>query len=127
MLQILFNAFRNPLGKGSKRVRKFLRLQKDTTGKFIWGNPSDPDPQSIWGFPYLLCEKAPSTTGVSTPFIVLGDFRYFALGRWPQNFSLDVEPYSKFKEFQTQFRIVNRWALAIGLANAFCHLLKAAS
>ena len=50
-------------------------MQKDTTGKFIWGNPSDPDPQSILGFPYLLCEKAPSTTGVSTPFIVLGDFK----------------------------------------------------
>lgn len=110
-----------------RTVLHYLRSAKDSNNAFVYAQPGGPVPQTIWGLPYATLEKCPSTSGTSTPFIALANPRYFCIGRRVQNMTLDVDPYSLFRYYQTQFRIVNRWALKIGLANAFVRLLTAAS
>ena len=53
--------------------------------------------------------------------------RYFALGRRLQSMTLDLDPYGLFTNYQTRFRIVNRWGMSIGLPGGFCRIVTAAS
>lgn len=110
-----------------RTVLHYIRTLKDSNNDYIYAKPGNGVPARVWEYPYLESEKAPSTTGADTAFVAFGDLRYFALGRRLQSMSLDLDPYGKFTEYQTRFRIVNRWGGSVGLANAFVRLLTAAS
>lgn len=102
----------------------YIRTGKaSTSGVYQWGQMASGDAPSIWGYNYIVSEKSPGTTGAATPFIVFGDLRNFILGRRFAPITLDLDPYTYFKESKVQFRIVNRWAAQIGMAGAFCRLL----
>lgn len=111
-----------------RTVFHYVRTMKDDQNAYIYGHPAAADPKAIWGLPYVLSEKCPSMTDddVSTALAVLGNFRYFALGRRRGEMRLFVNPFSLDKENQTRFTINTRWGAAIGLANAFVRLLTAA-
>ena len=89
--------------------------------------PAGGNPGTIWEIPYFESVKAPTTTGVSTAFITLGNWKKFYLGRKIGGMSLRIDPYGKFKENQTQFGVVTRWAPKIARAQAFTRLVTAAS
>ncbi|MFQ5841060.1 MAG: phage major capsid protein [Thermodesulfobacteriota bacterium] len=112
-----------------RTVFHYVRIMKDSNNAYIYGHPAAADPQAIWGLPYILSEKAPSMSddAVSTPFMSLANFRYFALGRRKGEMRLFINPYSLDKENQTRFTINTRWGPAIGLKNAFVRLITAAS
>jgi HK97 family phage major capsid protein len=90
---------------------------------YFWGNLASADANQIWGFPYIVTEKIVNTSGTSTPFMVLGNLKNMAIGNRLQNMTLDLDPYSYFKSYRTQYRIVSRFAIAIGQSTCFCRLL----
>lgn len=107
----------------------YVRTLKTTTDDYVFARPGAGVPGTIWEYPYSQSEKMPARSGAEAADVIaaFGNLRYFAMGRRLQNMTLDLDPYSKFKEYQTQFRIVNRWGMKIGLAGGFVRLLTAAS
>jgi len=110
-----------------KSVFHFVRTLKDSNNAFLYNPIGGAQANTIWGYPYTDCEKMPSTNSANSPFALFGNLRYFALGRRLQSTTLDVDPYGLFTTYQTRFRIVQRWGLAIGLANGFVRAVTAAS
>lgn len=106
-----------------KTVLHYIRTLKDTNNQFLFAQIGGQVPGTIWGFPYDETEKITGTTAANTAFLSFGDLRYFCLGRRLQTTTLDLDPYTYFKESKTQFRIVNRWGMSIGLSTAFVRLL----
>jgi len=109
-----------------KLTMHYIRTLKDTNGQFLFAQIGGGVPGTIWGFPYDETEQITGTSAADTPFVSFGDLRYFALGRRLQSMTLRADPYTKFLEDQTRFKIVNRWGMKIGLAGAFVRLLTAA-
>lgn len=110
-----------------RTVFHYVRTAKDNQNAFIYSPMSGPVPEAVWGLPYILHEKAPSSSGADTAFVSLGNFRYFIIGRRKGDMKLFVNPYSLDKENQTRFKVETRWGLEVGQANAFVRLLTAAS
>jgi HK97 family phage major capsid protein len=106
-----------------RTVFHYLRSAKDSNQAFVYAQPGASMPETIWGLPYRINEKAPTTSAANTAFISLGNWRYFCLGRRLQSMTLDLDPYTYFKESKTQFRNIDRWGLAIGLANGFVRFM----
>lgn len=107
-----------------------FRTLKDSNNNYIYAKPGAGVPPTIWEYPYTLSEKAPGTSTGSQANkapIVFGNMRYFALGRRLQSMTLDLDPYGLFTNYQTRFRIVNRWGMSIGLPGGFCRIVTAAS
>jgi len=125
--KLAVNKVTNPKFYMHRTVRHFLRTLKDSNGAYIYDQPTSGDAGYIWGYPIVLTEKAPSTSGAATAFLVFGDMKHFALGQRLGDMSLAVDPYGKFISYQTRFRVVTRWGLGIGLSGGFCRLLTAAS
>lgn len=111
----------------NKSAKHYIRSLKDTNGQFIFAQPGAGVPGTVWEYPYVDSEKAPSAPSANAAFLAFGNFKQFFIGRRVGAMSIDVDPYGKFDYFQTRFRMVTRWALSIGQANAFCRLLTAAS
>lgn len=107
----------------------YIRTLKDSQGNFIFAQIGGVPPVggTIWGFPYFVSEKITNTSGANTAFVAFGDFKKFYIGRRLGTMALDLDPYSLFTSYATQFRLVTRWGMAIGRASAFCRLLTAAS
>lgn len=111
-------------------IQFYIDTLKDSNGRYIYREPSDPAaPGKVWSRPIFESVKAPGDAqdAANTPFVALGDFKYYYVGRRVGIGSLAVDPYGKFDSDQTRFRIVTRWGLAIAMADAFCRLLTAAS
>lgn len=105
----------------------YLRTLRDANGNFIWASPASGQPGTIWGAPYRVSERITSTSAVSTAFAAFGDWKKVYLGRRLAFASLDVDPYSGFLTYQTNYRLVSRWAGAIARATAFVRGVTAAS
>lgn len=105
----------------------YVRKLKDTYGQYVFANPGAGVPGTIWEYPYFMSEKITNTSAVSTAFAVFGNFKKYYIGRRMAAGALDVDPYGKFDYYQTRFRIISRWALAVGRSTAFVRLMTAAS
>lgn len=105
----------------------YARVLKDSNGQYIFAQPGAGVPGTIWEYPYFMSEKITNTTAVSTALAVFGNFKKYYIGRRLAAGSLDVDPYGKFDYYQTRFRIVSRWALAVGRSTAFVRVMTAAS
>lgn len=113
----------------NKNTLTVLRKLRDTTNQYVFAPMANGLPSDLWGYPYIRSNKAPaqSATAVSTAFAVFGNFKHFLIGRRRGDMKLSVDPYGKFLEGQTRFKMETRWGLAIQLANAFCRLVTAAA
>jgi len=111
----------------NKAAKHYIRALRDTNGQFIFAQPGAGVPGTVWEYPYIDTEKAPSAPSAATAFLAFANLKQFFIGRRVGVMSIDVDPYGKFDYFQTRFRMVTRWALSIGQSNAFCRLLTAAS
>ncbi len=105
----------------------YTRTLKDTNGRPIYADPGALVPKTVYGYPMSVSEVISNTSAVSKAFGVFGDFKKFYIGRRLGFGALDVNPYTNFNTYQTQFRFVSRWALAIARASAFCRIMTAAS
>lgn len=105
----------------------YIRKLKNTYGEYIFAEPGAGVPGTIWEYPYFMSEKITNTSAVSTAFAVFGNFKKYYIGRRIAAGALDVDPYGKFDYYQTRFRIISRWALAVGRSTAFVRVITAAS
>lgn len=105
----------------------YVRALKDTTNQPIFANPGATVPGTVYEFPYAMTENIANTDGASKLMGVFGNFNYFVIGRRLSAMALESNPYSRFDYYETQFRMVTRWALAYGKSTAFVRLLSAAA
>jgi HK97 family phage major capsid protein len=101
----------------------YLRSLADSTGQPIFAMPQGSVAGTIFQYPYIMSEKIANTDGASKAFVVFGNLKKFLIGQRLGTMSLDVDPYTLFLSYATQFRIVTRWALANGNTSAFVRLL----
>lgn len=109
-----------------RSLKHYVRTMKDNNGAYIFQSPAGAQPGTIWEYPYIISENA-TTTAASTVAAVFGNLRRFYIGRRLGEMTLDVDPYGKFPEYQTRFRIVTRWGFAMALAAAFVSIVTSAS
>jgi HK97 family phage major capsid protein len=111
----------------NKLIQHYIRTLKDVNGNYIWQKPSEGKPGSVWEIPYYQSEKAPSTTGTSTYFVALGNFKCVYIGRRLGAMTLDVDPYGGFGTDMTRYRMVTRWGMEVARTTAFSRLATAGS
>lgn len=116
----------------------------DTTGDYFaasanaiisnTGTQSYPSAQAgvLWGYPVFLSDKMPTTTAVSTKYVIFGNLKHIYLGeREGMNVSVSqdatVGSDSLFEKNMSAVRITKRVAVAVGLPTAFAVLKTSAS
>lgn len=87
---------------------------------------------TLWGYPVYLSDKMPSTTGVSTKYVIFGNLKHVYLGmREEMGISISqdavVGGVSLFERNMSAVRVISRHALAVGLPTAFAVLRTSAS
>ena len=108
------------------RTKHTLRSLQDATGRYIYAQPGGGVPGTIWEYPYFTSNQLASTDAADQLIGIYGNFKYVLIGRRKGVMILEADPYSFFKTYQTQFRVVTRWGMAFGLKKPFS-LLKTAS
>lgn len=106
----------------NKNAKHYVRTLKDTYGRPVFAMPGNGVPGTIYEYPYNQSEKMPNGLGAGVKSILLGNFNYSILGRRQGVMNIDVDPYGLFDSDTTRFRMVTRWAHAIGMQDAFCIL-----
>jgi len=109
-------------------VFHFVRTLKDDNGSLIFQpNVSGAQGGNIWGYPFRENTQMPTDTSANQPFITFGNLRYFLVGNRLGSTSLQVDPWGLWATNRTRFKIYQRWALVIGLAQGFVRLITAAA
>jgi len=110
-----------------------LQKIKDSTGQPIWreslsGGLVDGPPGTILGRPYYTTNAMPgvASTAVSTPFMLYGDWKKWALGD-RMGMQIDISSEAGFTEFTKWMRVVERVAFVGAIPGAFARLKTAAS
>jgi len=110
-----------------------LQKIKDSTGQPIWrealgGALVDGPPGTILGRPYYTTNAMPgvASTAVSTPFMLYGDWKKWALGD-RMGMQVDISSEAGFTEFTKWMRVVERVAFVGAIPGAFARLKTAAS
>lgn len=111
-----------------RTVFDHVRKLKDTTGGYIYSQPSAGQPGTIWGYPYELTDTMPSMadTAVDTSFLIFGNFRHFYFGDRRQ-MSVAQSIHAGFTEDITYIRALQRLAMSIAIGTAFAKLTTAAA
>lgn len=87
---------------------------------------------TLWGYPVLLSDKMPSSTAVSTKFIIFGNLAHIFMGtRQDLQVAISqeatVDSTNLFAANMSAVRVTTRVALAVGLPTAFAVLETSAS
>lgn len=85
----------------------------------------------LWGYPVYLSDKMPTTSAVSTKFVIFGNLKHVYIGDRASlavTVSTDgtVNSVSLFETNQSAVRVIARHAIAVGLPSAFAVLRTAA-
>jgi HK97 family phage major capsid protein len=116
----------------------------DTTGDYFASsanavisnnaNQNFPSAQAgvLWGYPVFLSDKMPTSTAVSTKYVIFGNLKHIYLGeREGMNVSISqdatVGSDSLFEKNMSAVRVTKRVAVAVGLPTAFAVLKTSAS
>jgi HK97 family phage major capsid protein len=79
---------------------------------------------TLWGYPVLLSDKMPSTTAISTKFVIFGNLAHIFLGM-RQDLAVaisqeaTVDSVNLFAANMSAVRVTTRVAIAVGLPTAF--------
>jgi len=101
----------------------YIRSLKDSNGAPIYAPVAAQQPATVYGFPSNVSETIAVTDGTTKPVGVFGNFKYLVIGRRLGQMTLEVDPYTLFAKYQTQFRMVTRWAFDYGQTGAFCRII----
>lgn len=87
---------------------------------------------TLWGYPVYLSDKMPTSTAVSTKFIIFGNLRHLYVGQRAEmgvaiSQDATVGSDNLFAANMSAVRVVTRHAIAVGLPSAFAVLKTAAS
>lgn len=87
---------------------------------------------TLWGYPVYLSDKMPTTTAVSTKFIIFGNLKHLYMGQRQEmgvsiSDSATIGSDNLFAQNMSAVRVTTRHALAVGLPAAFAVLKTAAS
>jgi len=79
---------------------------------------------TLWGYPVYLSDKMPSTTAVSTKFIIFGNLKHLYLGMRKEmsvaiSQDASIANVNLFETNQSAVRITSRNAIAVGLPACF--------
>lgn len=117
IVKIQTTAFSDPSGVVIHPLdwQDIITLQ-DSTGRYIWGNPSDSQVQRIWGLPVV------STTAQTQNTALVGDFAMGAMLFRRQGLTIEMTNSNEddFKRNLLRIRAEIREALAIWRGSAFC-------
>jgi HK97 family phage major capsid protein len=107
------------------QIIHIVRILKDSQQRpiFLDGNIAGATPPTIYGYPYSEVIKMPSNQAANSPFIAFGNLRYFGIGRRVDTATLTVNPWLYWTTNRTSFKLYQRWAMKIGLANGLVRLL----
>lgn len=108
----------------NRLIQHYIRTAKDSNGAYIWQKPEGGRPGTIWETPYIQSSQAPGTSGSSTAFVALGNWKYFYVGQ-RSGMVIAANPYSDFANDLISFRAIRRVALSIARSTAFVRLLTA--
>jgi HK97 family phage major capsid protein len=97
----------------------FVRGMIDSTNRPIMQPLSDAMPSTILGYQWLMSEKISNSDVASAPVMLFGDFSKMVIGRRIGAMALELDPYGLFDYDQTRFRMLSRWAFALGRETAF--------
>lgn len=109
----------------NRLIQHYIRTKKDSNGQYIWQKPEGGRPGTIWETPYFQSVKATGTTGSTTAFVALGNWKKFYIGRRLGTMQFASDPYTNFATDEIRYRVITRWGLAIARSTAFCRLLTA--
>ena len=120
-------------------VFAYVQKLKDDEGRPLYQMPTQAAPGNIFGYPVETSTKMPSSTAVSTPFIILGNLsRYLLLGD-RQEMRMAVSDQATvtdtdgstalnlFEQNMSAVRLTERIAINVPLSAAFAILKTAAS
>lgn len=125
-----------------RAVWAIVQKLKDTSGQYIasTSNPLITGDASkatgvvgyVWGYPVYLSDKLPSTTAVSTKFILFGNLKFAYLGdRKQMTIAISEEAtigsVNLFESNMSAVRVTERIAFETALASAFAILKTAAA
>jgi HK97 family phage major capsid protein len=92
-----------------RKVFHYVRTIKDSLGQPIFANPGGGVPGTIYEYPYILSDAAPSTDSTSADFISFGNLKNYIIGRRLGDMTLAMDPYGLFTTYQVRFRFAQRW------------------
>lgn len=127
-----------------RSVWAIVQKAKASTGGEYFGSASNPvtigtvqgmptaQAGTLWGYPVYLSDKMPSTTGVSTKYVIFGNLKHVYVGMREElgiSISQDavVGGVSLFERNMSAVRVLSRHAVAVGLPTAFAVLRTSAS
>lgn len=103
----------------------YIRSLVDSNGNPVLQPLAVAMPPSILGFPYVMSEKIANTDGTGKDFGIFGDFKKYIIGRRVGAMAIEIDPYGAFASDETRFRMINRWAFAVGRQSAFTKIITA--
>lgn len=110
----------------NKLIQHYVRGLSDDQGRPIFQFPNMSAPGSIYEVPYIQSENAPATTGASTAFMALANWKAIIIGIRKQAMALDIDPYTGFNADKVRFRMIQRYAFAYGRNSAVVRVITGA-
>jgi HK97 family phage major capsid protein len=101
----------------------YIRSLTDSNGNPIMQPLATSMPPNIFGFPFIMSEKIANVDGTAKDVALFGDFKKYIIGRRIGAMALEIDPYGAFASDETRFRMINRWAFAVGRQSAFCKII----
>jgi HK97 family phage major capsid protein len=101
----------------------YLRVMKDESSNGLYDPNTGMGPLgSLWGFPVALPEGFATDSTASSPLVILGNLKNYKIAERKGAVSLDVDPYGRFLNDQTRFRVTVRYHGMPAHADAFCQI-----
>lgn len=99
----------------------WARTMVDTNGTPLWTPPSQGMPPMIYGYPYVVTSRVPSSPTSGDPLALFGNPKYYAIGR-RVGMELFVDPYKLAEKQQSRLILAAEMDGEVGFADAFCEI-----